>query len=214
MLRFARRFDAIPLYASVGLGSRNPDKFDKELLLEADPEGYLVNFVDFDKIDYDLIEKINKEDKKEYIINLFGDCYERSDFSMIEKFISKDCNWYSYFSGNEFNSKKEIMKYYKEKSNAMKTTKINYFLIKFIGDSYDLHVKELRLPDGTKQENATVRMQQPDGEIGLVVEQVKPNGEKVGMSIIIKFDDECLINDIFIGNPYAMHFKDFYDYSN
>ena len=99
MLRFARRFNAIPLYASVGLGAANSETFDKELLLENDPDGYLINFVDFDKIDYDVVDKIKKDEQKEYIINLFGDCYERCDFSLLEKYIAKDCKWFSYFSG-------------------------------------------------------------------------------------------------------------------
>ena len=213
MLRFARRFNAVPLYASVGLGAANPETFEKELLLENDPDGYLVNFVDFDKISYDVIDKINDDEKKEYIINLFGDCYERSDFSMIEKYIAKDCKWFSFFSGYEYNSRREIMKYYNEKSKVMKNTKINYFLIRYRGDWFEMKVNELELPDGTKNKNATVKMPQPNGEIGIVLEQIKDNGEKVGMSVIFGFNDNEEINDIYIGDPYAMNFEDYYDYS-
>ena len=66
---------------------------------------------------------------KEYIINLLGYCYEVSDFSKIEKYIADDCKWYSFFSGYEYKSKKEIMNYYNKKSKLMKNTKMNYFLI-------------------------------------------------------------------------------------
>ena len=50
-------------------------------------------------------------------------------------------------------------------------------------------------------------MPQPDEEIGLIVEKFKPNNEKVGMSMIISFDDDRKINDIYIGVPYVMKFK-------
>lgn len=214
MLRFARRFNAIPLYASVGLGAANSDTFDKELLLENDPDGYLINFVDFDEINYDIVNKISDEEKKEYIINLFGDCYERCDFSLLEKYIAKDCKWFSYFSGNELNTKKEVLNYYNEKAKAMKNTKINYFLIKFVGDWFEIRVKELEMPDGTKQKNAKVKIPQPNGEIGIVLEQINDNGEKVGMSVIIGFNEKYQINDIYIGDPFAMNFEDFYDYTS
>jgi hypothetical protein len=55
-------------------------------------------------------------------------------------------------------------------------------------------------------------MPQPDGEIGVVVEQIKNPGEdKVGMAVTIGFDDNGLINDIYLGDPYAMNFVDYYE---
>ena len=210
MLRFARRFNAVPLYASIGIGSVNAEKFKNQILVDGDPEGYYVNFEGFKDIKYKIDADLSVIELKEYIINLLGYCYEVSDFSKIEKYIADDCKWYSFFSGYEYKSKKEIMNYYNKKSKLMKNTKMNYFLIKFIGDWFEIKVSELELPDGKKDHNKIVRIPQPGGEIGLVVEQIMDNDEKVGMAVTIGFNEKGLINDIYIGDPYAMKFNDYY----
>lgn len=212
MLRFARNFDAIPMYASIGIGSANHKRFDAQVLIDGDPEGYYVNFTGLEKIEYEPSVILTKEEKREYIIHLFGDCYETCDFKKIEKYIDNDCKWYSLFSGYEYKTKKDIMNYYYEKSKIMKKTKINYFLIKYVGSWFELKPAELELPDGKIEKGTTVKVPQPDGEIGLVIEQIKENNEKVGMAVTIGFNENGLINDIYIGDPYAMNFDDYYKY--
>ena len=66
----------------------------------------------------------------------------------------------------------------------------------------------LQNPSTTKYK--IVRIPQPGGEIGLVVEQIMDNDEKVGMAVTIGFNEKGLINDIYIGDPYAMNFDDYY----
>jgi hypothetical protein len=214
MLRFARRFNATPLYASIGIGSADPKKFEKKFLYDDDPNGYYVNFEGFKDINYDIINELNEEERKEYIINIFGESYEKSDFEELEKYLSPECKWFSLFSRYEYKNKEEIMDYYNKKSKTMSTTKMNYFLIKFVGSWYETKVGELELPDGTIEKNAVVKMPQPDGEIGVVVEQFKSPVDKVGMAVTIGFSENGLINDIYIGDPYAMNFKDYYDYKS
>ncbi len=209
MLRFARRFNAIPLYASVGLGAVNHQRFENEILLENDPEGYLVNFEGFQDINISDIP--NKDSKKyiEYVINLLGTSCETKDISILEPFLADDVKWYSFYSGNNYNGKEEVLEYYNEKFKLVKESRIYYGLIEFIGSWYELNPSKTIFPDGNIQNNMKIKMPQPDGEIGLIVEQFKPNNEKVGMSMIISFDDDRKINDIYIGDPYAMKFKDY-----
>jgi hypothetical protein len=212
MMRFARKFDAVPLYASIGIASTDTKKFEKGILYDNDPKGYYVNFEGLKDINYDVINELNEEERKEYIVNLFGECYEKCNFDVLEKYLAPNCKWYSIYSGVEYNTKEDIMYYYGRKSKAMSKTIMNYSLVKFVGSWYEFKAGELELPDGIKRKNATVRMPQPDGEIGVVVEQIKNPGEdKVGMAVTIGFDDNGLINDIYLGDPYAMNFVDYYE---
>ncbi|MBR6253010.1 MAG: hypothetical protein IKR04_04135 [Clostridia bacterium] len=210
MLRFARKFNAVPLYASVGLGAANPERFDKELLIKHDPEGYYANFVGFEDINLDIEKNLTKEEMFEFIPQILGTCYETKDFSILEKYLAEDCKWCSFFSGNKYNSKQEIMKYYKEKSESIKNTEISYFLIKYIGDWFEFKVASLQLPNGSIDKNTIVRLPQPGDSIGIVVEQIKEDGEKVGMAVALKYNAQGFLNDIYIGDPYAMNFEDYY----
>ncbi|MGI6509794.1 MAG: hypothetical protein ACOX1L_04350 [Erysipelotrichaceae bacterium] len=208
MLRLARRFNAIPLYASVGIGAVNHERFDKEILLENDPDGYLVNFEGFEEISISNIPNKDSKEYIEYVINILGTSYEIKDISILEPFLSDDIKWDSFYSENSYKEKEEVLEYYTKKFELIKDNTINYFLIEFIGSWSEFNVSEIILPDGTINHNVKVIMPQPDGEIGLIIEQSKSNNEKVGMSMIVSFDDRK-INKIYIGNPNTMKFKDY-----
>jgi len=209
MLRFARKFEAIPLYASLGFGSANHEKFENEILLKNDPDGFYVNFTGFEEININGIPDIESKEYKEHVLNILGTCYELSNFKLLEKFLSSKCKWYSFFSGNQYKSKSEIMNYYNKKSKVFKNTEINYFLITFKGDWFTLNTSKVILPNGETDKNAKVMIPQPNEEPGIVVEQKKESGEKIGMAIVVGFNQDRLINDIYIGDPYAMNFIDY-----
>ncbi len=209
MLRIARRFNVIPLYASVGIGAANYERFEKEILLEDDPEGYYANFTGFEEIGINNIPSKDSKEYIEYVINILGTSYETKDVSILEPYLADDVKWYSYYSGNSYNGKEEMLNYYNNKFKLINDDEINYFLIEFVGDHYELNSSEAIFPDGKVEHNVKIILPQPGGEIGLIVEQIKSNNEKIGMSMIISFDKDKKINDIYIGNPYAMKFKDY-----
>ncbi len=210
MFRLARRFNAIPLYASIGLGAVNHQRFKNEILIENDPEGYLVNFEGFQNINISDIPDTDSKEYIEYVINLLGTSYETKDISILEPFLSDDVKWFSLYSGNRYRGKEEVLEYYNEKFELIKDDTIDYFLIEFVGSWYILTISGIIFPgDDVDHNKKRLIMPQPDGEIGLIIEQSKPNNEKVGMSMIISFDDDRKINDIYIGDPYAMKFKDY-----
>ena len=209
MIKFANKFNAIPMYASFGFGSANHEKFEKAILVKHDPEGFYCNFTGFETIDINEIPEKNTIEYKEYVVNLFALCYEKCDFNVLYKFIANNCKWVSFFSKTEYNNKIEIEDYYEKKSQVMKNTKINTFIIKFVGDFFEIKMSKVILPDGSETKNATVKVPQPNGEIGFVAEQIKEDAEKVALCVAVKFDADGLINDIYLGDPYAMEFVDY-----
>ena len=67
MIKFERRFKAIPLFASVGIGSTDADRFDKSLALIGD--GYYANFVGFENVLVDDIPDIKTKEYKNYLLH-------------------------------------------------------------------------------------------------------------------------------------------------
>ena len=65
LIDISKKENAIPLFASVGIGSTDPDRFDAKLLLRND--GFYANFIGFEEIEVNNT-KIRKETQKENIM--------------------------------------------------------------------------------------------------------------------------------------------------
>jgi len=205
MIKFERRLKAIPLFASVGIGSTDAERFDKSLALIGD--GYYANFVGFENVSADDIPDIKTKEYKNYLLHKLGMAYMFCNFKEIKKFIAKECIWKSSFSKTEYSGIDEISKYYLEKLKTVKdsNTEIYYEIVTFDGNFSELNVKELHYNDEIIN-NAKVKLLQKGGENALLLEQ-KLNGETNGLIIDIEINDEGKIISIDLEDPYKFCIK-------
>ena len=88
------------------------------------------------------------------------------------------------------------MNHYNTMSKIIKNKKVNYYLIRYVGDWYNAIASELKWADGSIDKNVMLRLPQPGGDIGLLIEQITETEEEVLTALTIGFTESGLINSI------------------
>ena len=200
MLAHAKSYNAKCYYASIDFGSCDPDRFDKSIALRGD--GYYANYLGLEPVTND-IPDIDSNEYKEYVASLFAFCYTEKNFNDIYPFIANDCEWFSFFSGNKYSTKKEIIQYYNQKAINMSDSDIYFRLIEFTSDYFTINSKSKVL-----KRNQVIMVPQPKGEIGILLEQ-RIDDRSNWLVIALQYNSENKISSIYLGEPNLMKFKNF-----
>lgn len=162
ILGYCDGFPTKPCFASVSIGSTDPERFEKEIALRGD--GFYANYTGLEYLSKELPE-VNSEEYKAFVMQYLGGYLRAGNFEAIEDYIADDC-----IIENSLNKKvieEKTINFIK--NTFSKNRVINHCVIKSVGDIKNIKVDKLYVKGNIEGENVNVKLLQESDKIGLLI---------------------------------------------
>jgi len=207
IIGYCNGYETKPCFASVSIGSVDPERFDTSLALSGDE--YLVHYKGIEYIDKE-IPKIGTEEYKIFVMQFIGGYLRAQNYDAVEKYISKNCVIENSITKETID--KNTIKYLKKIFEQSAVT--SHCIIKSVGNWKTINVENLYIKDYVDGKPGTVKILQEADKIGLLLVTEMPafDENNNGMIFNIGFNKRGKINKINIIDPRYYEFEAYDEY--
>lgn len=202
IIGYSNGYPTKPCYASVSIGSADPERFEKSLALIGD--GYLVRYTGIEYIDKKLPE-VGTDEYKLFVMQFTGGYLRAKNYDAVKEYIADDCIIENSISKEKIET--EALEYLK--STFEKNEVTSHCTIKSVGNVKTLNVEKLYVKDHSDGKPGVVKILQDADKIGLLIVTETPafDYDDNGIIFNVDFNKEGKINHIELIDPRLYEFE-------